>query len=978
MINKKIKQILAQVLIVSIMLPNLNVQAISNEFSKEVIQELNENQVLNKVDENLTENEENALQENEEEIYEENEEEILEDNSNELIDENNQEELNEDASEENIIEAQSDEVINESNNTEDESIKGQTYKKIKASDLKVATFSLDSEENSLLQEREEFVLKQEAIENLEFLVPMTDEEYELTIANSDGSYEFVEAYSDINSAIEAADSIPDAELKDDQQPAVINAEGRVVYSTYQMGRILRYVNGQYTPGNVNIYSDSNLKSAFTYVNQSYMDDAPILDMADKSVQVMISGCIGWVNSNKTSGTYDIQVVPLNQAKNPSYYTVTNGELVHFISYDLVGKTGFSRVLGKAPSILKEGVRYLSYDGQYFYKYDHNSQDSISKTLNTLIGDYRNNTRKNSINNGNPYYLYYLNLPFRSKTIYTAQQLDNFISNHPNIKGTNSKLIGLGAAFKEAETLYGVNAMLALSIAINESNFGKSSIAQTKNNLFGLAAYDASPGESALTFATPKDSVIDFAKNYISRGYSDPADWRYYGGFLGNKNRGANVKYASDPFWGEKAANYAYDIDKYLSGGNTSLKDTNSKQIGIATTDTSVIKKNGTLLYNIGNDITKYQAYINTPFIVSDVQKVTINGKQYYEIYPERNTPVNSGGESNKYHGNYNWNDRGYIPVSSVSLINTFIPQVETKYGQTRYETAVELSKSEYSSANTVIITNGEAIADGLTATPLASYYNAPILLVKTSYVPDSTKAEIKRLGAKNVIIVGGTGVVSSAVEKELKNIGVTKITRLGGQRRTDTALQVAKYIDQNAYDVENVIIANGYGLPDALSIAPVSGRDKMPIILVDTNDIKTDVYNWLKSESINTAYIVGGIGVVSSNILFKINDITKQDITKNRLGGATRYETNAKIVEKFFGESIEKAYVTESVILADALTAGPIAAKNNSPIIITGYDLSTEQKSVLKNKTANKVVKVGGTVSQTAVNNLRDLLSRTK
>ena len=60
-----------------------------------------------------------------------------------------------------------------------------------------------------------------------------------------------------------------------------------------------------------------------------------------------------------------------------------------------------------------------------------------------------------------------------------------------------------------------------------------------------------------------------------------------------KNRGANVKYASDPFWGEKAASFSYEIDKYLSGGNSNLKDTNSNQIGMATSNNKVIKKDGT-------------------------------------------------------------------------------------------------------------------------------------------------------------------------------------------------------------------------------------------------------------------------------------------------------------------------------------------------------------------------------------------------
>ena len=79
----------------------------------------------------------------------------------------------------------------------------------------------------------------------------------------------------------------------------------------------------------------------------------------------------------------------------------------------------------------------------------------------------------------------------------------------------------------------------------------------KNNLFGLKAYDSHENSGEI-FATPKDSIIDFAKNYLSRGYVDPAHpYIYAGGFLGNKNKGVNVQYASDPFWGEKAASYAY-------------------------------------------------------------------------------------------------------------------------------------------------------------------------------------------------------------------------------------------------------------------------------------------------------------------------------------------------------------------------------------------------------------------------------------
>lgn len=961
---RKIKKLLAQFLIVAFIMPNLRVMAMPNQVNTTIQNEVTSDEVTQKEDVNET-NESNSLNK-EESINEENTTEKVNDKYENSVEEKN---LNN----KEAITSESDVTTNSENNSlseenSNENLKGKTYGKKKAINFK--SRSSISMFSSQTEEREEFRLKREALENLEVLEPMTEKDYELTIANSDGSYEFVEAYDSLEDAVSSAKNLENS-VTENQEPAVINYYGQVVYSTNQMARIIKYSNNSVVSGTINMHTDPGLQNAFTYVNPSYMDDAPVLDVSGTSAKVMINGYEGWINNNTQSGTYDMIVVPVNTVTNPSYYTVRNGELVHFISYDLTGTTGYNKILGKAPFFLKEGVRYLSYDGKYFYQYNHNDRNDIANKLNILMDNYRAGVRTNAVNSGNPYYIYYLNLPFRSQTVYSAEELNRYIDANTT---ADSKLRGLGQAFKEAEATYGVNAILALGVSINESDYGISNIAKTKNNLFGLKAYDSAPGESADIFATPRDSVIDFAKNWISRGYADPADWRYFGGFLGNKNRGTNVKYASDPYWGEKATSFAYEIDKYLSGGNTNLRDTNSKQIGVATSNNAVIKNNGTLLYNVTNDTNQYGAYINTPFVISNLQQVTINGKKYYEIYPERNTPVGTGGSSNKFSGNYNWNDKGYIEVSSISLTNEYIPPVEVQYGLSRYDTAVEVSKAQFTSAETIVISNGYAIPDGLTATPIASYYKAPLLLVDTNVVPTATQNEIKRLNAKNVIIVGGTGVVTPEVEKQLRNIGISKITRLGGLDRYETALQVAKYIDSNLYDVENIVVANGYGGPDALSIAPVSGRDRMPIILVEDTYIPVNVNNWLKSEDLNTAYIIGGSGIITNNVMNQINSMTKQNISNNRLGGIDRYETNAKVIERFYGELVNKVYVTEGTALADALTAGPVAALNESPVVIADYQVSGIQRTVLDNKRTNSIVQVGGVVSKVIVEDLRRLL----
>ena len=84
-------------------------------------------------------------------------------------------------------------------------------------------------------------------------------------------------------------------------------------------------------------------------------------------------------------------------------------------------------------------------------------------------------------------------------------------------------------------------------------------------------------------------------------------------------------------------------------------------------------------------------------------------------------------------------------------------------GKDRIDTAVKISKDGWSSAETVILVNDSAIPDALTATPIAFAKNAPILLTGKAGLNKATAEEIKRLGAKEVIMIGGDAVLSAKV-----------------------------------------------------------------------------------------------------------------------------------------------------------------------------------------------------------------------
>ena len=490
-----------------------------------------------------------------------------------------------------------------------------------------------------LDKIDEGLLEEDIIDGYEVLETKTDDNYEIALAYSDGSYYFIDSANNYNEALNILESTALPNTEEIIIPVIINRNGQVIYTTSGIASILNTGNV-----NINIYTTSQLNSAYTYVNQGYVNDVPLIESTGTAAKIQVNGYIGWVSIN------DIQIVPMNQVSNPSYYIVSNGVLKHYISKDITGNNGSTVNTGVAPSCLNENTKYFSYDGIYFY-----NGSNVEESLSLLVNDLKNNHKNNSVNSSNPYYSYYQYLPFRSKTSYTAQQLDEYINANTV---TSSKLRGIGQALKNAEEKYGVNALIILGVAINESGWGTSNIAQTKNNLFGIKAYDSDVNQAS-TFETPGDSVLEFAKNYISTGYANPNNWRYYGAFLGNKNLGANVKYASDPFWGEKAAKYALDVDLYFANNNIkNLKDYNKYKIGIYTSTNNVKNASGTVLYNVDSN----QRNIGASFVITNENTVNIAGEARYEIYPDIT--------STSFNGEYNWNNKGYVKTSGVNIVSS--------------------------------------------------------------------------------------------------------------------------------------------------------------------------------------------------------------------------------------------------------------------------------------------------------------------
>ena len=306
-------------------------------------------------------------------------------------------------------------------------------------------------------------------------------------------------------------------------------------------------------------------------------------------------------------------------------------------------------------------------------------------------------------------------------------------------------------------------------------------------------------------------------------------------------------------------------------------------------------------------------------------------------------------------------------VVSVSAATTN----EQLVGADRADTAVKISKDGWKSAETVILVNDSAIPDALTATPLAYAKNAPILLTAKGGLTKATANEIKRLGAKDVIMIGGDAVLPAKIENDLKALKV-KTDRVKGSSREETALAIAKRLD-GIKDVSEIAVVNGTtGLADAVSVAAAAAEKGMPILLANPKSGLSAVEKFINSESIKSSFVIGGDEAVSDEAIAKLPG-------KQRIEGSDRNDTNAKVIEKFYADKeLDNLYLAKDGMensgqLIDALAVGALAAKNGAPVLIASKKLNVNQINVINTKKIATITQVGGEGNEKAFNELKEI-----
>ncbi len=131
--------------------------------------------------------------------------------------------------------------------------------------------------------------------------------------------------------------------------------------------------------------------------------------------------------------------------------------------------------------------------------------------------------------------------------------------------------------------------------------------------------------------------------------------------------------------------------------------------------------------------------------------------------------------------------KAYVDTTEVDRIS----------GVNRYETNANISKEfTKEGIDTIILASGENYADALSAVPLASKNQCPILLAESNSINSFTINEIKRLNPNKIIVIGGEGAISQKVCNDIKKTNQSIVfERIGGKDRYETSYLISSKID---------------------------------------------------------------------------------------------------------------------------------------------------------------------------------------
>lgn len=242
------------------------------------------------------------------------------------------------------------------------------------------------------------------------------------------------------------------------------------------------------------------------------------------------------------------------------------------------------------------------------------------------------------------------------------------------------------------------------------------------------------------------------------------------------------------------------------------------------------------------------------------------------------------------------------------------------------------------SCDSVVVVSQDAATDGMVATGLAGLLDCPVITTEGNNLSLQTEAQINRLEAANVYLVGGTSVLSNSIESAIASLPyVENVERVWGYSAADTSVAVFdKGVDLGGWG-NTAIVAMSGDFRDAMSVSPYAYAKHAPILLSDEDGLSDAAAS--AASNFASVIIAGGPRAVP-----EVVDDCLSDASAMRVYGQTAYDTSRAFIDWCVeqGMSLNYAGIATGENHMDAVAGAALCGKYNAPLLLVSDSSASE------------------------------------
>ncbi len=268
--------------------------------------------------------------------------------------------------------------------------------------------------------------------------------------------------------------------------------------------------------------------------------------------------------------------------------------------------------------------------------------------------------------------------------------------------------------------------------------------------------------------------------------------------------------------------------------------------------------------------------------------------------------------------------------------------------------SITLSQAAYpdGAANTAILVRDDTWAYAIATGGVQGTLGGPLLLTPYQKLAPGIIDELRRVGAETVYILGDEATIMPAVAQELTEAGYT-VERIGGGTHIQTSVAAASRLMP---DAATAIVLGGMDQPsdpgrgavDALAAGAWAAIHDYPVLLTDPFSLSPETADYIRQSAISRVVIIGGRVAVSEEVSAELERL---GVEVERVGGENRFDTAAKIVERWGGA--HRGYLlidgNSERLWAAGFAAAAYSMRANAPVLLANSGtLPSETDAMLK------------------------------